>query len=245
MFRRLTVFEAKLQIRNFFTVFFTFMFPIMMLVLFGTVYGNEPSEYFGGRGTVDMLLPAYICQIVSVTGLMALPLTLASYREQRILKRFMATPIRPTQILLAQLVVNGVTALAGIGALFLVAKLVFKVTFLGGIVPFMASLLLVVFSVYGLGLVIAGVTNTGRAASTMAYIIYFPMLFLSGASMPLEIMPPGLQNFSKVFPLTYGVKLLSGVWHGEPLQNYYPQIIVLLALSAISGFLAAKFFKWE
>ena len=75
-----------------------------MLLIFGGIYGNEPQALTGGLGTVDLMIPAYICMIVAVTGLMSLPLTIASYREQKILKRFMATPTQPLQILsLAQL----------------------------------------------------------------------------------------------------------------------------------------------
>ena len=61
--------------------------------------------------------------------------------------------------------------------------------------------------------------KNGQAATALAYIIYFPMLFLSGATMPLYIMPDSLVAVSKVLPLTYGVELLSGVWLGGRLPQ--------------------------
>ncbi|HBN97261.1 MAG TPA: ABC transporter permease, partial [Firmicutes bacterium] len=211
MFKTLTTFEFKLHVRNFFTMFFALAFPIMMLLLFGAMYGNEPSSLTGDRGTVDLMLPAYTCMIVAVTGLMSLPLTVANYREQKILKRFMATPIQPMQILVSQVVVNSITTVAGIGLLLVVAKLVYSVQFFGNVLTTLMAFLLVMISMFSLGLVIAGVTPNARAATSLAFILYFPMLFLSGASIPLYIMPKGMIVISKLLPLTYGVRLLSGV----------------------------------
>lgn len=245
MFRRLTAFEMKLQLRNFLTVFFSLAFPIIMLVLFGTIYGNEPNEFTGGMGTVDLMVPAYICMIVAVTGLMSLPLTLASYREQKILKRFMATPVQPLQLLLVQLVINLITTVLGIALLLITAKPLFQLQFLGSIPETILAFLLVVLCIFSLGLMIAGAAPSGKTASTIAYVIYFPMLFLSGASMPLYIMPPSLVSLSKALPLTYGVRLLSGVWLGGRLLSYRLELGVLTGVALLCVCLAVRFFKWE
>ena len=76
--------EALLFLRDFYGFFFTFVFPLLMLLLYGSIYGNDPSAYFGGRGTMDVSVPAYSAMIIGVTGLMAFPLTLAGYKESRI-----------------------------------------------------------------------------------------------------------------------------------------------------------------
>ncbi|NLJ80677.1 MAG: hypothetical protein GX335_06615 [Firmicutes bacterium] len=73
MFLELVKFELRLQMRNILTQFFSLLFPLMMLFIFGGMFGNEPSEFMGGKGTVDVMIPAYICMIAAVTGLMALP----------------------------------------------------------------------------------------------------------------------------------------------------------------------------
>jgi len=245
MFAALTKFEFKLQMRNVITLFFALVFPVMMLLLFGMMYGNEPSDFTGGRGTVDLMLPAYTCMIVAVTGLMALPLTIAAYREQKILKRFMATPIQPAQILAAQVVVNSVTTLAGIALLLVVAKLVYNVQFFGSVPVVFLAFLLVMAGMFSLGLMIAGVAPNGRAASSLASLIYFPMLFLSGASLPLYIMPKSIVTISKFLPLTYGVRLLSGVWLGGPILDYGLELAVLAGMTILCVGLSTRFFKWE
>lgn len=245
MFRQLAVFEMKLQMRNFLAIFFALVFPPVMLLIFGGIYGNEPQALTGGLGTVDLMIPAYICMIVAVTGLMSLPLTIASYREQKILKRFMATPIQPLQILLAQLVVNLLTTVMGIALLLVVAKPMFQLRYSGSIPETGLAFLLVVLSMFSLGLMIAGVAKNGQAATALAYIIYFPMLFLSGATMPLYIMPDSLVAVSKVLPLTYGVELLSGVWLGGRLLSYRLELAVLAGVALVCTALAVRFFKWE
>ena len=80
--------ELKIATRNFIYMFFSFAFPPLLLLLFGSMYGNQPSEFFGGYGAVDILVPSYIPMILAVSGLMGLPLQLAMYRHNKVLKRF-------------------------------------------------------------------------------------------------------------------------------------------------------------
>src|SRR5690554_3804187 len=99
---KLAVLEFKLFTRNFLSMFFLLVFPSLMLLLFGGIYGNEPEPIFGGYGTVDVSVPAYAGIIVSVTGLMSLPLAVCEYREKKILKRFQATPLSPAYVIISQ-----------------------------------------------------------------------------------------------------------------------------------------------
>ena len=112
-FSKVVTVELKLISRDFLTLFFALAFPVMILLLFGTMYGNEPSEFNDGFGGVDASVPGYICMIIAVTGIMTLPLTLAQYRDRKILKRFMITPVKPMEILLSQLTANTITTFAG------------------------------------------------------------------------------------------------------------------------------------
>ena len=63
---KMTWMESKLFLREPVGAFFTLVFPLMMLFLFGTLYGHEPTEYFKGRGTVDISVPAYTAMIIAV-----------------------------------------------------------------------------------------------------------------------------------------------------------------------------------
>ncbi|MCK5128745.1 MAG: ABC transporter permease [Clostridiales bacterium] len=237
--------EIKLSARDFSTLFFALVFPVMMLLLFGTMYGNEPTGFNGGFGSVDVSMPGYICMIISVTGFMSLPLTLAQYRERKILKRFMITPVKPLEVLLSQLIVNLITTLAGMIILFVVGKIVFDIHFFGSIFQSILAFFLILLSIFSIGLFIASVSKNAKTANAIAYIIYFPMLFLSGVSIPLQIMPKAVISISKFLPLTYAVELMRGIWLGGNLGDYTSQILILSAITIVFTGLSVKLFKWE
>lgn len=240
-----TLTEWKLNMRNFINVFFSLIFPLMMLMLFGSIYGNDPSPYYGGHGSVDMSTPGYINMVIAVAGLMSLPITLSQYRERKILKRFMATPIKPMDILFSQLIVNGIVTLIGTALLIVVGILVFDLKFYGNVFAVIAAMLLITLSIFAIGLFIAGVTKNAKASLAISYVVYFPMLFLSGATLPLAFMPDAIITISKFLPLTYGVELLQGLWLGGSLGDYVQQILVLSGIFVVFGGLALATFKWE
>ncbi|MTI49959.1 MAG: ABC transporter permease [Firmicutes bacterium] len=244
-FMKVVLVEWKLNNRNFLNLFFALVFPVMMLMLFGTMYGNEPTEFMGGFGGVDASVPGYICMIIAVTGLMTLPLTLSQYRERKILKRFMITPVKPIELLVSQLVVNTITTVIGMIILLIVGKIVFDLHFFGNILSAIISFFIILLSIFSIGLLVAGLSKNVKVATAISYIIYFPMLFLSGATMPLEAMPESIVNISKVLPLTYGVRLFKGVWLGKDFLDYTGEIFVLLGIIVIFSLLATRFFKWE
>ncbi len=244
-FLEITFVEWKLNLRNFLNIFFSLIFPVMMLLLFATMYGNEPSDLLGGYGFVDVSVSGYTCMVIAVSGLMTLPLTIAQYRERKILKRFMATPVKPSEILFSQLVVNGITTVAGIIILLAIGKVFYNLKFMGNLFEAVFVFLLIMVSIFSIGLLIAGVSKNTKAATAIAYIVYFPMLFLSGATMPLEIMPDSILTISKMLPLTYGVILFKGIWLGDHLSDYPIEIIVLAGIALVFGGISIRFFKWE
>lgn len=95
MKRFMTIFEIELRLftRDFFGFFFTLVFPVLMLLLFGGIYGNTPIYEGADLRMMDVSVPAYSVMVIGVTGLMSLPLTLAGYKEKKIYKRFDASPV--------------------------------------------------------------------------------------------------------------------------------------------------------
>ena len=90
-FRKLALVELKLFLREPEAFFFTLIFPLILLFVFGGIFGNQSSEVsaylFGTRGAVDASVPAYMAIIIGVTGLMMIPYLIATYREKGILRR--------------------------------------------------------------------------------------------------------------------------------------------------------------
>jgi ABC-2 type transport system permease protein len=237
--------EMKLYLREPMGAFFTLVFPLMMLFLFGSIYGNQPSAIFNGYGSVDVSVPAYTAMIIGTTGIMGLNITMATYREKGILRRLRITPLRPQVILLAQVVVIFLMTAAGMLLLILAGKLVYHLRFDGNALSVALAFTLGSLSFFSLGFVLASVMPNARTAQVVGMVIFYPMLFLSGAGMPLEILPQGVRNISKFLPLTHVVTLLRGLWTGEVWSQHITEIWVLVGLMAAGVLISARTFRWE
>lgn len=244
-FIQISLTELKLSFRNFSYIFFAFVFPPMMLLLFGGMYGNEPSEFYGGYGAVDILTPAYIGMIMAVSGIMGLPLQLSEYRQHKVLKRFKATPASTGTIMLPHFLVNFLLCTSGTIILLVVGKLVLDLHFWGNFLSFLFAYLLSVACIFSIGFLIAAAAPNNRAANAIAYFVYFPMLFLSGATIPLQIMPDIIVAISKLIPLTYAVDILVGTWMGDPLSSYTKEIAILFIVTVVCMGVSIKTFRWE
>ncbi len=237
-------FETNRMKRNFAPVFFALAFPVMMLGIFGGIYGNKPSGKFGGLGVVDISVPAYLILVVAVTGLMSFPLGLAEYRDRKILKRFRATPVGPSSFLVAQALVNVVLSLLGAALLVGVGYVFFGLHLPHSVWYTVGALLLGTVSLYSIGSVVAAVAPSERAATATANLIYFPMIFLSGTTIPLAIFPSVMKDISDVLPATYAVKLLQGAWLNSS-TNVPLDLAVLIVVSVVCAVAAVRFFRWE
>jgi ABC-2 type transport system permease protein len=237
-------FETLRMSRNFAPVFFALAFPVMMLLIFGGIYGNRPSARFAGQGVVDSSVPAYLILVVSVTGLMSFPLGLAEYRDRKILKRFRATPTKAQSFLVAQGLVNLVLSLSGAILLVLVGRLVFTLHMPHDWPGTVVGLVGATLAMYAIGGVVAALASTERAATAAANLIYFPMIFLSGMTIPLAIFPPVMKDISDALPATYAVRLLQHTWLGTG-TNVVADWAVIGGTLLICGLAAVRFFRWE
>lgn len=243
--RKMIWMEAKLFLREPVGAFFTLVFPLMMLFLFGSIYGNEPTPLFGGQGTIDISIPTYTAMIIGTTGLMSTTITMATYRENGILRRLRTTPVSPLAVLGAQVVV--VFAMTALGMLLLITagKLVYHVRFEGNAFSMLAGFVLSSLSFFGIGFILAGTMPTARTAQIVGLVILYPMLFLSGAGFPRELLPEGIQKVSNFLPLTYVVNLLRGLWIGETWGMHWLNVSVLAGMLVIGIVVSVRTFRWE
>ena len=92
---------------------------------------------------------------------------------------------------------------------------------------------------------LAGVAPNARVATVMGNVLLFAMMFLSGTTLPLEVMPEGVRNASRFLPLTRGVTLLRGLWFGESLGEHLVKVAVLAGVLVGGTTMAAGTFRWE
>jgi ABC-2 type transport system permease protein len=242
---KMTWMETKLFLREPVGAFFTLVFPLMMLFLFGSIYGNTPSVYFNGQGTVDISVPAYTAMIIATTGLVGLTITMAAYRENGVLRRLRTTPISPLVVLMAQVIVLFMMTVLGMFLLIIAGKLVYHLRFEGNALSVLAGFVLSSLSFFALGFVLAGLMPTARTAQVVGMVILYPMLFLSGAGFPRELLPETIKKIANFLPLTYVVTLLRGLWVGNPWSMHVTDVLVLLAMLVAGVLISIKTFRWE
>ena len=244
-FAKIFAIEMKLFFRDFTSTFFTLGMPVMLLLLFGSIYGNKPTPVFGGLGSVDVSVPADFAIIIVVAGIMNLPITIVSYREKKVLKRFRCTPMNPSMILFVQFVLNILVGFFGAAVLILLGKLIYGLRFPGSIFQTALAFLLSCASIFSLGFFLASILKTVRSVSAVSFILYFPMIFLSGATLPREFLPKGVLTVSQFLPLTHVVNLLRGIWAGQSWGLFYKEIIILVGIMILSVIVSVKIFRWE
>ena len=244
-FTQLAATNLKLYLREPITVFFTLAFPVMLVLIFGAMYGNEPAAIFGGYGSMDISMPGYTALILGSVGLLTVAINTSSYRESGVLRRFRATPLRPVTYIAADVTGTLVMMLAGMVPLLLAGRLIYDVRFEGQPVSVFLAVLLGGLAMFSVGYLIASLAPSARSAQVIGMAIFYPMLFLSGAGMPLEIMPATIRRIADFLPLTYVVKLLRGLWFSETWGQHLLETAVLLGILGICTALAARFFRWE
>jgi len=242
---KMTWIETKLFFREPVGTFFTLAFPLMMLFIFGSIFGNTPSAYFNGYGSVDVSVPAYTAMIIATTGLVGLTITISSYREKGVLRRLQTTPMSPLYILTAQVIVLFAMTILGMALLIIVGKLVYNLRFDGNALSMLGGFTLSSLSFFAIGFILAGLMPSARTAQIVAMVLLYPMLFLSGAGYPRELLPESILKVSAFLPLTYVVKLLRGLWIGESWGLHTTDALVLAGILVVGVLVSIKTFRWE
>jgi ABC-type multidrug transport system ATPase subunit/ABC-type transport system involved in cytochrome c biogenesis permease component len=197
---KMTWMEAKLFLREPASAFFTLVFPLMYLLLFGAISGNEPTPQFGGQRTIDASIPGLAAVAICIAGLMSTTMTMSTYRERGVLRRLRTTPVSPLVVLLAQVIV--VFAMTALGMLLLIAAgiLVYQISFEGNALSVLAGFALSSLSFFGIGFIVAGIMPTVRSAWVVGMVLLYPMLLLSGAFFTVELLPAAVQRFRRFCP---------------------------------------------
>ncbi|MFF4598170.1 ABC transporter permease [Amycolatopsis sp. NPDC001319] len=241
-FTKLLVTEAKLFARTPMWAIFGVLLPTAVLVGVGSIPGmREPSEVTGGHRFIDLWVPSLVVVALAMPGLQSIPAAVASYREQGVLRRLATTPVPPAFLLLAQLVLHAVVALAGVALMLVTARVVFDVPLPRHPLTYVVTLLLGLVSVFALGLIAASIARTAKAAAAIAMIAFFPIMFLGGVYLPRPLLPEVIQRIGAYVPP--GTQPLQDAWVGAGVQ---PLQFVALAAFALGGTaLAVRLFRWE
>lgn len=236
--------EGKLSLRSPDGIIFGIGMPIGVLLLIAVVAGSQSAggaDYSFLQSAFASLLTVGIC----ATAFMGLPLTIADYRDKKILKHFFATPIRPFIILSVQVVIGMLTSFFSAALVTILAVFGFGYRMEGDPFLFIGAFLLVMLSMYSIGMILASLCKTVKIANVVTTFVYFPMLFLSGATIPFELFPDTVQKVCNVLPLTHGIKLLKAVSLNMWSQEIWISVALLIAFAVVGCIISVVSFKWD
>ncbi len=242
--------EAKLFVREPLSMIFTFAFPFFMLVVLAGVFGNdvdasdpEGLKAWRGVGPVDYYAPAYVALVMASIGLIAVPLRLAGYRENGVLRRFRAAGI-PLMTFIGSQVIMGLalTVIAAVG-IAVSSRLLY-----GSMVPSSFPMVLAAYAIgticfIAIGVALGAVLPTARAAQGAGVILFFVMMMLGGAGPPRPVLTAPMRWTGDALPLTYVVYALQTPWLGYGWDTWASLTAVAFTIAA--GVLAVRFFRWD
>ncbi len=237
--------ELKLSFRGMDMIIFALCIPAVAAVILGAVYGNRAAAPGAEYSFLEQSFGALSTIAVCAGGVMGLPLLISDYRQKRILKRYKVTPASPAFLLAVWVAIYAVYSLLSLALVFGILSLFFGCRFRGSFGIFLITYILVMLSMFSIGLMGGGVAPDMKMASVTASVLYFPMLIFSGATLPYEVMPPALQKAADYLPLTQGIKLLKASSLGFPMESVWMPIAAMLTVMIICGGIAVRFFKWE
>ena len=110
---------------------------------------------------------------------------------------------------------------------------------------FLAAWFLTLISLFGIGLLMASLCRTIKSVNMVTTFVYFPMLFLSGATIPYELFPSGLRKVADVLPLTQGIKLMKAVSLGMEMEAVWKIAALLVGITLLCSVISVRSFRWE
>lgn len=237
--------EFKLSLRGIDMFLFAICMPIVVTILLGSMFSNKPAFEGANFTFFEQSFGAISTIAICAGGVMGLPLVISDYRNRKILKRLKVTPSSPTLILAVQVSIYTIYSIASLLLVYVIAKVFFHYEMAGSLFDFAGSYLLVMLSMFSIGMMVGGVAKDMKSASVIASLLYFPMLIFSGATLPYEVMPLALQKTADLLPLTQGIKLIKASTLGLPTNDVVLPIILMILLSIICIGISIRYFKWE
>lgn len=239
-------YENKAFWRNPAAAFFTFVFPLMFLVIFNGLFSGTVTTYGPETSTTTFYVPAIaVFAIISATFTnLGMSVTIA--RDEGVLKRLRGTPLPPavyflTKILHAMFVTFLLVAIVVIaGALFYDVDLPSET---------MPAFILIVLvggaSFCALGLAITSAIPNSEAAPAVINGAILPLLFISGVFIPLDQAPAWLENVAQIFPVYHFAQATLGAFHPFDPTFEAGHLAIVAAWGAAGLIAALRFFSWE
>ncbi len=237
-------YDQKVFWRNPAAVFFTVLFPVLLLLIFAVVFGDERIDSGGGIEATTYYVPAIITLAVISATMQNLAMSLVIAREESRLKRGRGTPM-PAWVFITGRVGNSVVlAVLMLALVAAIGRLLYGVEIPWDQAPRLLAVLVVGAAAFcGLGIALTAAIPGQDAAAPIVNALLLPLYFLSGVFIPDSELPSGVIDFAGYFPVRPFFEGFFDVYvNGSGLP--WGELAVVAVWGVAGLVLAARYFRW-
>lgn len=234
---RLVRTELKLMVREPLTLVFVFAFPVLTMLIIGGAFGTTPNAAFDWVNPSHWYVASYLTVVIGATGLIMIPVHLASYRERGVLRRFAVAGFPRWSFAFAE-AATGLVAIAGGSVVLLaVAAPVYGLPSVHSFLPAMAGFALGSVAFVALGVVLGTLLPSARSAQAVGLLVFFPSFLLGAGGPPPRVMGSAIRAIAGYLPLTRVTDAVRGPWLGTGTDTV--SLLVVAGLSVVAAMVAA------
>jgi imidazolonepropionase-like amidohydrolase/ABC-type multidrug transport system permease subunit len=232
--------NVKLTFRDRTVIFFNYLFPLVFFFIFAQLFHAEQG------GAIIQVLTMVLSIGILGSGFFGAGIRAVQDRESNILRRFKVAPISAAPMLVASLLTGLLNFLPSVLLMLLLSHFIYGMAIPREWLSLLIFVTLGALAFRALGLIVASVVNSMQESQIVIQLLYFPMLFLSGATIPLSVMPNWVQIVAQFIPATYlmtGMQSILG--RNETLAQNWSAAGALAITTVLGTFLGVKLFRWE
>ncbi len=232
--------NLKLTSRDRMALFFSYAFPLMFFFIFGQMFGSGM-----GGGIVQVVSSVLIIGVLG-NGFFGAGMRAVSERETNILRRYKVAPTSAAPIVVSSLVTGWVNYIPSATLIITLAHFVYGMPWPERWFSLFVFLTFAVIAFRALGMIVASVVNSMQESQIVIQMMYLPMLFLSGATFPIDAMPVWLQSVAQFLPASHLYNGMQGILvKKESLLENWMALVAMLSTIVVASFLSIKLFRWD
>jgi ABC-2 type transport system permease protein len=241
-------YDQKAFWRNPASVFFTVMFPVVLLLIFATVFGSQTVDVRGGIKTTTYYVPAIITLSVISATMQNLAMSLVIAREDGRLKRSRGTPMPPWVFVAGRVGNSIVVALMMLFLLAAIGRVLYGVPIPWDRLPAILVVLVAGAAAFCcLGIALTAAIPSQDAAAPIVNALLLPLYFLSGVFIPDDQLPSGVIHFADLFPIRHFFEAFFDAYvpaNGAAAAISWDNLAIVAIWGVAGLLLAARFFRW-
>lgn len=238
----LTVAEAKMVARDTAGLVIPLGLPLLILVMHGLSFAGETTA--DGVGVFERyVMPLVLTIVIATIGVVNVPSFLVYYRRTQVLRRLAVTPVHPSMVLVAQLVVGIAQSAIGVAVGVAVAMSLFDVGAPQRAGTALAVLGLATLTMFAVGMIVAALAPSPNAAVAIGLAMFFALGALGGMFGSTENLPAPLAATGEMLPFGAAVQAVGDAWVGADQDPAH--LVAMGAAILVSAAIAIRWFRWD